>query len=549
MPGPLKSGITCPAQPGSANGGMAFDLTNISPLTVTLKRMALLTPFAYTSGTSFPLVVLYRRLNVSACKPGLVCTGSVRDNYFYTNGTFAPGASSNVPPAGAPLGNLADPSWLTLLTSNVVGLNVMANVSTSFTLTLAPGEVIGVWMYMTDGTKWNRATDSAMPGSMGSYTPTFNMPGDTSFDIVHDNNLRMSAANQLTGLSTPNWGNIRPISTSFTYSLTTAACNPPPRPPPPPSPSPPPPEPPHPPPPHPPLPAIPPTPPPLGLWNKVDNGEVIALDLPQSYYATNQATFKLAFVTALESVLNMTANSIYVTNFQSSSAGTTLLYFDTILYGTDYDTVATNAKVRALFNGTAPGSPALPKLVAAFQANGLPVTNAYYNDQLVPTTWGQPPSTGAITAKVGTWVMGDTGEVIALSIAYSAYATNQQYYKEAFAAALADALGVANNTVWVNDFQQSAAGTVLVYVDISLPGNPSDSSSAAIGITFAKVEHLFTECNGLGQARIGCPAGSPNAAGVPKLVASLHKYGLDLPNAYYNQQNAPPATGHRKMLH
>ena len=96
-----------------------------------------------------------------------------------------------------------------------------------------------------------------------------------------------------------------------------------------------------------------------------------------------------------------------------------------------------------------------------------------------------------------------------------------------------------------SDFQQSAAGTVLVYLDISLPGNPSDTSSAAIGITFAKVEHLFTECNGSGQPRIGCPAGSPNWAGVPNLVAALQQFGLPCGNAYYNQQ---PTTGHRKML-
>ena len=243
---------------------------------------------------------------------------------------------------------------------------------------------------------------------------------------------------------------MRPLGVSFGYSLTTAACNPPPRPPHPLPPSPPPPEPPAPPPPHPPLPAIPPMPPPLGMWNKVDNGEVVALDLPVSYYATNQATFKLAFVTALASVLNMTADTIYVTNFQQSSAGTTLLYFDTILYGTDYDTVATNAAIHALFNGTAVGSAALPRLVAALVANGLPVAHAYYNDQLTTSTWSQPPGAGALPAEIGTWVEGDTGEVVALSIPYASYATNQQYYKEAFSAAMAQALNVSSNSVWVD---------------------------------------------------------------------------------------------------
>ena len=235
---------------------------------------------------------------------------------------------------------------------------------------------------------------------------------------------------------------------------------------------------------------------------------------------------------AFTSLESLEIYGVYITNFQASSVGTTLIYFDTVLYGSDYDTVAANAAVRALFNGTAIGSPALPALVAAFVDNGLPVTGAYYNDQLTPSTYVEPDTTPLIDAKkVGTWLYADTGEVIALDIPYGKYASGQQYYKEAFTAALADVLGLVYETVWVNDFQQSAAGTTLIYFDVSLPA----TTSSAIITTFSSIQSLFTDCHPATGDRVGCPAGNTSA-----LVLRLKQYfGDDLPtNAYYNQQPA-----------
>jgi hypothetical protein len=57
-------------------------------------------------------------------------------------------------------------------------------------------------------------------------------------------------------------------------------------------------------------------------------------------------------------------------------------------------------------------------------------------------------STQAITPAVGTWQFSDSNEVIALDIVYATYATNQQYYKEAFTAGIASALGVAQDAVY-----------------------------------------------------------------------------------------------------
>ena len=270
----------------------------------------------------------------------------------------------------------------------------------------------------------------------------------------------------------------------------------------------------------------------------MDNGEVIALDIPYGIYATNQQYYREAFVKAMASVQGYQTFSVYVTNFQTSSAGTTLIYFDTILYGTDYDTVAANAAVHSLFNGAGVGSPAIPALVNAFIANGLPVAGAYYNDQLAstPSAYIDPGSVAIDSVKVGTWQHADTGEVIALDIAYGVYATNQQYYKEAFIAAMSATLGLGPESVWTNDFQQSAAGTVLLYYDVSL----SATSSTAISNTFMEVANLFTDCHPSTGDRIGCPAQATACTSLPctsTLVSKLIQFGLPVTNAYYNQQS------------
>ena len=218
---------------------------------------------------------------------------------------------------------------------------------------------------------------------------------------------------------------------------------------------------------------------------------------------------------------------MYVTNFQASTVGTTVIYFDTVLYGTDYDTIAANAAVHALFDGADVGSPALPALVAAFVANGLPVAGAYYNDQLTPSAYVDPATPAINVTQVGTWQRADTAEVIALDIVYNTYASNQQYYREAFTAAMADVLNLTYVSVWVNDYQQSAAGTVLLYYDVSLPA----TTSTAISNTFLDIQGLFTDCHPATGDRVGCPAGATSA-----LVLALQKYGLPVTDAYYNQQ-------------
>jgi len=277
----------------------------------------------------------------------------------------------------------------------------------------------------------------------------------------------------------------------------------------------------------------------------VDNGEVIAIDIPYSVYAASQAYYREAFIAGITAVSGRSLISIYITNFQASSSGTTLIYFDTILAGTDYDVAAAAAAVQALFvlgdascAATTPvGCPALPALTNAMVSNGLPAAGVYYNDQLTVSTFAANGAAPIVASAVGTWQFSDSNEVIAIDIVYSTYATNQQYYKMAFTAGVAAALNVAQDAVYVNDFQASAAGTTLIYFDVELPA----TSSSAIPAMFSQVAALFTPCNGAGTSPVGCGAGATSL-----LVSKLQLFGLPITDAFYNQHNA--AAGHRKLL-
>lgn len=232
---------------------------------------------------------------------------------------------------------------------------------------------------------------------------------------------------------------------------------------------------------------------------------------------------------------------MFITNFQQSSVGSTLIYFDTILQGSDYDVAAFAAGVLHMFDQNDPacaattpvGCPAYANLTSAFLAAGLPVAGVFYNDQLGASAYMPSSATPINASQVGTWQYADSNEVIALPIKYSRYATNQQYYKEAFMAGMALALGVELDAVYVNDFQQAAAGTVLIYFDIELPA----TSSSAIPEMFSNVTALFTQCNGDGVSPVGCPAGTSSP-----LVASLRQYGLPICNAYAAVAAAAPVT-------
>jgi hypothetical protein len=54
----------------------------------------------------------------------------------------------------------------------------------------------------------------------------------------------------------------------------------------------------------------------------VDNGEVIALDIPYSLYAASQAYYREAFIAAVAAAMSRELYAVYITNYQASSVGT-----------------------------------------------------------------------------------------------------------------------------------------------------------------------------------------------------------------------------------
>ena len=183
VPGTTPAIITCQAQPGSANGGLLFDVTNIGASPIALTAMSLLLPTAYTAcasptafyaggplctGSSFPLQILYRRRTPAACLAGLVCIGSVRDNAFYLNGSFAPSGGAQLVAPGAPAGNPFDPSWVSAANVSLTGpLGAVAPLpANSIYIGLAPGEVVGIWLIVRApraAARCLRCTHSARP--------------------------------------------------------------------------------------------------------------------------------------------------------------------------------------------------------------------------------------------------------------------------------------------------------------------------------------------------------------------------------------------------
>ena len=188
-------------------------MTNIGSVTITITGFSMLVPVRNTSvvsGTgwsgSAPVQILYRRKVPSSCLPGLICTGSVRDNQFRLDGTFASGAGSNVVGANAPAGNLSDPSWTTAVASGTVtGNGTVVDVPGSVSISLGPGAVMGFWFYFLDGQSMSRPTDSTLIALGQAGTIANNQPGDPTFSYVEQGYLRMSAAMQATNTSVPNW--------------------------------------------------------------------------------------------------------------------------------------------------------------------------------------------------------------------------------------------------------------------------------------------------------------------------------------------------------
>ena len=294
----------------------------------------------------------------------------------------------------------------------------------------------------------------------------------------------------------------------------------------------------------------PPPSPPVATWDKADNYETIALDIPLNIYAGNQSFYQEAFVKGVSNALGVDTDTVSVSMFQGTAGGAaTVVAFNIVLYGSSSSSsavvTAEAANVQNLFcdssNITQPGSPACPSLLSALQAEGLPLAGAFYNDMLTPSQWTAAYLLQPNASLVGTWNRVDNDEVIAVDIPFVQWARNEEAYKAAFVSALAGALGVDVATVWVSGFQQSSTGGTLLAANILLFGT-SSSSSAVVTQNVARVGALFASSETGAPALPTCavcpstPTSLPPACLCPGFLQRLQTFGLPATGAYLYDQ-------------
>jgi hypothetical protein len=272
---------------------------------------------------------------------------------------------------------------------------------------------------------------------------------------------------------------------------------------------------------------VPPPAPPIASWSQLDSGEAIAVDIPKGAFAISEGWYSQAFVQAVTELLGRDVYDVSVTSFQPSSVGTTVLFFNIVLFGFDYNPIAdTFNAVQALFNCSGvpvvPGAPACPQLVALMQLYGLPVTAAFYNDQLV-ATGSTAPLQASNSFAVGTFTKADNGEAIALDVPYNVFAVGEAFYSAAFMAATAQALNISAVDIAVLAFSASSSGTTVIFFGTVMYGTDS-SSSAVISNRYVAIQGLFT------SSAIGAPA-------TPAYAAALQEFGITAA-AFYNDQLA-----------
>jgi len=161
----------------------------------------------------------------------------------------------------------------------------------------------------------------------------------------------------------------------------------------------------------------------LGTYQAIDTGEVVCVDISFEDFAFYYDQYAVAFQLGIELALNLTRGSAVVSDTRPSLADTTCVYYDSILPFTltgasDYSVVQDAYNLVRLFTSCTsygaehaaccsdPGAcantnivacvfgcparvsapPPLKPLVASLQLFGLPVQNAYYNQE-----FSQPP--------------------------------------------------------------------------------------------------------------------------------------------------------------
>jgi hypothetical protein len=256
--------------------------------------------------------------------------------------------------------------------------------------------------------------------------------------------------------------------------------------------------------------------PPLASWQLSPPLPAVAFDIPYWQYAPLQQFYGAAFGRGVAAALAPRTARVLVANFQPSSAGTTRVIYRLLLPPANGPgaLLALGDALLALFQqpigvGAMAGTP----LVAALATAGLPISCAFYEDQIPaqppappqpapprrvgaggeiyappPTPTPPPPPLSLSPAHAP---LADNGEALALLMPAESQCSS--VIGAALCAALEELLALAPGAAAVTDMAaalgRDGAGCVM-YLDIALVGT-ADSSSGVVSGAAAALASLF----------------------------------------------------------
>jgi hypothetical protein len=130
-------------------------------------------------------------------------------------------------------------------------------------------------------------------------------------------------------------------------------------------------------------------------WTTVDEGEAVALDIPFDVFQQHAVPYMAAFARGAATAFKC-ARCVVDVETMPSALGNTVVFFKLMVHGnTNMSVAEMDAMVQATHAGVASlfhpdfatgevefGSPAFPQLLDALLQQGLPITGAWYEDQL-----------------------------------------------------------------------------------------------------------------------------------------------------------------------
>jgi hypothetical protein len=121
-------------------------------------------------------------------------------------------------------------------------------------------------------------------------------------------------------------------------------------------------------------------------------GEAIVVNITYDAFRTESKKYTLAFQQSIIDVLGIQPNSVLVSSYGTPGSTVTTIHFD-ILARDSTDILETSFRVQHLFHNCSETSystcPAKQPLLDAFAANGLPATQAWYNEAPAPSSQGR----------------------------------------------------------------------------------------------------------------------------------------------------------------